>query len=85
MRVVARRADGRAAPFANVFAPSTGVQTPSGVKAVALSAGAETLVLVKVDLIFSDAYLLRAVEDLASAASGESARIPVRPGELMIS
>jgi neutral ceramidase len=66
--------DSRAAPFARVFAPSTAVQTPPAVKAVALSAGSETLVLVKVDLIFSDAFLLRAVEDLAAAASREPLR-----------
>ena len=60
------RPDARAAPFARLFAPSTAVHTRSAVKAVALSSGAETLVLVKVDLIFSDAHLLRAVEDLVS-------------------
>jgi neutral ceramidase len=68
------RADARATPFARLFAPSTAVHTRPGVKAVALTGGGETLVLVKVDLIFSDAYLLRAVEDLASAASGEPLR-----------
>jgi neutral ceramidase len=69
-----QRPDARAAPLTAVFAPSTAVQSRPGVKAVALSAGEATLVLVKVDLIFSDAYLLRAVEDLAMAASGESLR-----------
>jgi neutral ceramidase len=65
------RPDARATPFARLFAPSTAVHTRPAVKAVALSSGAETLVLVKVDLIFSDAYLLRAVEDLVSPAGAE--------------
>ncbi len=69
-----QRADLRAAPFARLFAPSTAIHTRPAVKAVALGSGGETLVLVKVDLVFSDAYLLRAVEDLASAASGENLR-----------
>jgi neutral ceramidase len=65
------RPDARATPFARLFAPSTAVHTRPAVKAVALSSGAETLVLVKVDLIFSDAYLVRAVEDLVSRPGAE--------------
>lgn len=69
-----QRGDARAAPLAKLFAPSTARLSRPLVKAVALSDASETLVLVKVDLIFSDAYLLRAVEDLATTASGESLR-----------
>jgi neutral ceramidase len=65
------RPDARAAPLARQFAPSTAVHTRPVVKAVALDAAGQVAVLVKVDLIFADAFLLRAVEDLASQGSGE--------------
>ncbi|MGI9432286.1 MAG: hypothetical protein ACR2PQ_08740, partial [Myxococcota bacterium] len=66
--------DARVSPLARLFWPSTALHTRPVAKAVALTAEGETVVFVKADLIFADAFLLRAVEDLAGEATGEPLR-----------
>ena len=54
--------DDRRTPLANAFAPSVGIETIPHSRALALSAGGETVVIMKVDLSLSYQGFIHAVE-----------------------
>src|SRR5204863_9707559 len=55
--------DARKAPLSGTFNPSIGVTTAPKVKVLALTAGAETVVIVKVDMIFAYEGMVFDLED----------------------
>ena len=64
--------DGRREALAGGFSPSIGIETRNSAKAIALSAGGETVVLLKSDVGLADAAITHAVEERLEEATGES-------------